>query len=100
MGTNSKKSSNNTSKSHLIPAYTKTHIYMEKISSITRYISKFISLINFSIKITIKEKLAKNGGHLSPGNTLIKLYRSLFRSKFDNVSIITRDDLKVLIFTL
>ena len=33
------------------------YIYVEKLNSITRYrsISKFISLINFSIKITIKE---------------------------------------------
>ena len=43
---------------------------MEKINSITRSISKFISLIYFSIKITIKEQLAKNGGHLSSGNTI------------------------------
>ena len=43
---------------------------MEKINSITRCISKFISLIYFSIKITINEYLAKNGGHLSPGNIL------------------------------
>ena len=39
----------------IIPAYTKTHIYVEKINSITRCISKLISLIYFSIKITIKE---------------------------------------------
>ena len=45
---------------------------MEKINSITRSISKFISLIYFSIKITIKEYLAKNGGHLSPGNTIVQ----------------------------
>ena len=36
-------------------AYTKTHIYVEKNNSITLSISKFISLIYFSIKITIKE---------------------------------------------
>ena len=71
MGTNSKRSSKNTPKFHLIPAYTKTYMYVEKINSITRCISKFISLIYFSIKITIKEQLAKNGGHLSPGNTIV-----------------------------
>ena len=70
MGTNSKTSGKNTPKFHLIPAYTKTHIYVEKINLITRSISKFISLIYFSIKITIKEYLAKNRGHLSSGNTI------------------------------
>ena len=42
-------------KFHLIPAYTKPDIHVEKINSITRFISKFISLIYFSIKITINE---------------------------------------------
>ena len=54
-GANSKRSSRNTPKFHLFPAYTKTHVYVEKINSITRSISKFISLIYFSIKMTIKE---------------------------------------------
>ena len=57
LGTNSKRSSKNTPKFHLIPAYweKKTQIYVEKINSTTRSISKFIFLIYFSIKITIKE---------------------------------------------
>ena len=60
-----------TPKFHLIPAYTKNSHLCGKNNSITRSISKFIALIYFSIKITIKEKLAKNGGHLSPGNTIV-----------------------------
>ena len=68
---NSKRSGKNTPEFHLIPDYTITHIYVEKINSITRSISKFISLIYFSIKITIKEKLAKNRGHLCSGNTIV-----------------------------
>ena len=77
MGTNSKRSGKNTPKFQLIPAYTKTHIYVEKINSITRSISKSISLIYFSIKITIKEWLAKNGGHLSSENTIMLKHLNL-----------------------
>ena len=55
LGTNAKRSGKNTPNFHLILAYTKTHIYVGKINSITRSIFKFISLIYFSIEITIKE---------------------------------------------
>ena len=43
--------------------------YLSEQKSITRSIFKFISGIYFSIEISIKEKSAKNGGHLNPGNT-------------------------------
>ena len=56
LGTNSKRSSKNTPKFHLIPAYwEKNSDLCGKITSTTRSISKFIFLIYFSIKITIKE---------------------------------------------
>ena len=41
---------------------------------ITRSISKFISVIYFSIKITIKELTAKNGVHNKPGSTVLKSF--------------------------
>ena len=70
LGTNSKSSSKKTPKFRLIPADTKTHMYVEKIHSITDlYLNSFLYF--FSIKITIKEEIAKNGGHLRPGNTLV-----------------------------
>ena len=47
---------------------------VEKINSITRCISQFIPLIYLSICITIKEYLTKNGGHLSPGNTIVVIF--------------------------
>ena len=75
LGTYLKRSGKSTPKFHLIPAYTKTHIYVKKINSITRSISKYISLIYFSIKLTIKELLAKNGGHQSSGNTLMETWQ-------------------------
>ena len=34
-------------------------------------ISQFISIISFSIEITIKEETAKNGGHLRSGSTVV-----------------------------
>ena len=35
------------------------------------YLNSFLKFI-FSIKITIEELLAKNGGHLSSGNTIVR----------------------------
>ena len=56
LGTNSKRSSKTHQNSNLSQhTGKKTQIYVEKINSTTRSISKCIFLIYFSIKITIKE---------------------------------------------
>ena len=52
------------------PSLYKSSCLSEKNILITRSVSKFISVIYFSIKITIKEKPAKNGGHVKPGSTI------------------------------
>ena len=56
LGTNSKRSSKNTPKFHLIPAYweKKPQIYVEKL-------------------IQSLKNNQKKGGHLSPGNTVVML---------------------------
>ena len=53
-----------THQNSIYPSLFKNHIYVEKINLITRSISKFISLIYFSIKITIKETNSKKRGSL------------------------------------
>ena len=60
---------------------------MEKNNSITRSISKFISLIYISIKITIKELLAKNGGHLSSGNTIVQQHYYSIKQHLQTINI-------------
>ena len=53
LGTDSKWRNKNTLKFHLIPAYIKAHTKVRKNIVIMRYISEFISLIYFSIEMTI-----------------------------------------------
>ena len=53
------------------PSLYKRSYFSDKNDLITRSISKFISVIYFSIEITIKEKTAKNGGHVKPGSTVV-----------------------------
>ena len=48
------------------PSLYKSSYLSEKNSLITWFISNYISVIYFSIQITIKEKTTKNGGHVEP----------------------------------
>ena len=57
------------------PSLYKRSYFSEKNNLITRSISKFISVISFSIEIIIKELMAKNGGHVNPGGTVVKAGR-------------------------
>ena len=52
------------------PSLYKSSYLSDKNSLITWFISKYISVIYFSIQITIKELTAKNGGHVEPGSTV------------------------------
>ena len=56
------------------PSLYKSSYLSEKNILITRSISTFISVIYLSIKITIKELMAKNGGHFNPGKSIIKKF--------------------------
>ena len=51
------------------PSLYKRSYFSEKNNLNTRSISKFISVISFSIEITIKKYITKNGGHIKPGST-------------------------------
>ena len=52
------------------PSLYKTTYQNEKINSITRSTSKFISIIYFSIKIIIRDYSAENGGHAILGSII------------------------------
>ena len=58
------------------PSLYKSSYLSEKNILITWSVSKLISVIYFSIKITIKEERANKGGHVNPGST-VKNYRKM-----------------------
>ena len=59
------------------PSLYESSYLSEKNSLIMQFISKYISVIYFLIQITMKEKAAKNGGHVDPGSTITAIIKTL-----------------------
>ena len=55
------------------PSLYKRSYLSEKNNLIMPSISKFISVISYSIEIAIREYPAKYGGHVKPGSTVVEM---------------------------